>query len=98
VPPGHFYSPIVLAKKFNHLNTFYDREPRLDITSPPPDVRGMLDFIVSSDVLEHVAPPVSGAIRRGGGASLAFSTEKRTGDVSIVPVAAIRYAGVEVRG
>jgi hypothetical protein len=51
----------LLAEKFNYRNTFFDREPSLDITNPPPDLRGTLDFIVSSDVFEHVAPPVSAA-------------------------------------
>jgi SAM-dependent methyltransferase len=45
-------------------NTFYDREPRLDLTAvdfarwPA----ASYDFITSSDVLEHVAPPVERAL------------------------------------
>jgi hypothetical protein len=47
-----------LGEKFDYTNTYYDREPRLDFTSAHPDLYGKYDFILSSDVLEHVAPPV----------------------------------------
>jgi hypothetical protein len=50
-----------LAKKFDYLNTFYDREPYLDITRPHPDRYGSYDFILSSDVFEHIAAPVERA-------------------------------------
>jgi SAM-dependent methyltransferase len=42
-------------------NTFYDREPYLDITAPHSDRHGTYDFILSSDVFEHVAPPIERA-------------------------------------
>jgi len=48
----------ILAKKFDYTNTFYDREPRLDFTESHPGMEGTYDFILSADVLEHVAPPV----------------------------------------
>ena len=51
-----------LAEKFEYANTFYDREPRLDFTQPHPDLHGKYDFIIAADVLEHIAPPVGGAI------------------------------------
>src|SRR5689334_12214990 len=41
-----------LAEKFDYTNTYYDREPRLDITEPHPDRYGTFDFILSSDVFE----------------------------------------------
>ena len=50
-----------LAEKFDYTNTFYDRQPYLDITEPHPDQYGTYDFILSSDVFEHVAPPVERA-------------------------------------
>jgi SAM-dependent methyltransferase len=50
-----------LAGKFDYLNTFYDREPRLDITGPHPDRHATYDFILSSDVFEHISPPVDRA-------------------------------------
>jgi SAM-dependent methyltransferase len=60
------YAP-VLSSKLGYRNTFYDEEPRLDITDPPEDLLGTLDFLISSDVFEHVPPPVekafSGAFR-----------------------------------
>ncbi len=52
-----------LAKKFDYRNTFYDREPRFDIANPPARELGRYDFIISSDVLEHVSPPVETAFR-----------------------------------
>src|SRR5256886_10727072 len=50
-----------LARKFDYINTYYDREPRLDITEAHPERYGTYDFILSSDVFEHIAPPVSRA-------------------------------------
>ena len=50
-----------LAGLFNYTNTFYNAEPRLDITDPPADLFGTLDFVIASDVFEHVAPPVGRA-------------------------------------
>ena len=50
-----------LAEKFDYTNTYYDREPRLDITEPHPERHGSYDFILSSDVFEHIAVPVERA-------------------------------------
>jgi SAM-dependent methyltransferase len=50
-----------LSSKLAYRNTFYDREPWLDITDPPVELFGTLDFLISSDVFEHVAPPVAHA-------------------------------------
>ena len=52
----------LLQEKFDYQNTFYDREPRLDFSKPPIHLYGTLDFVVSSDVLEHVAPPVEATL------------------------------------
>jgi hypothetical protein len=63
----------VLSRKLSYTNTFLHAPPRLDIT----DIRGApftkLDFLIASDVFEHVRPPVSTAfdnarclLRRGG--------------------------------
>lgn len=51
----------VLAARLGYRNTFYHEEPRLNIGEPPPELLGTLDFLVASDVLEHVAPPVERA-------------------------------------
>jgi SAM-dependent methyltransferase len=48
----------LLQEKFDYRNTYYDREPRFDFSEPHSDLSGTLDFVVSADVLEHVAPPV----------------------------------------
>lgn len=46
-----------LESKFNYTNTFFHTEPLLDIRSPGPHQVGQFDFVVSSDVLEHVDGP-----------------------------------------
>src|SRR6476620_9124807 len=45
---------VPLAGKFDYTNTFYDREPRLDITATNSDRYGTYDFILSTDVFEHI--------------------------------------------
>ncbi|MGO9108817.1 MAG: methyltransferase domain-containing protein [Thermoguttaceae bacterium] len=53
----------LLAKKFDYVNAFYDREPQLDLCNV--DWRrwdpASFDFITCTDVLEHVEPPVQRA-------------------------------------
>ncbi|MFO1413017.1 MAG: methyltransferase domain-containing protein [Burkholderiales bacterium] len=50
-----------LARKFAYENTYYHQSPRLDITAIDPAREGRYDFLIASDVFEHVAPPVSRA-------------------------------------
>lgn len=50
-----------LASHFDYVNTHFDREPRLDITAVPEEFAGRNQFVISSDVFEHVAPPVQRA-------------------------------------
>jgi len=51
-----------LRDRLAYRNTFYDREPRLDITATlPAELAGACDFVISSEVLEHVPPPVERA-------------------------------------
>jgi len=53
---------VKLAEKFNYRNTYYHEEPRLDISAASIASELMEnDFIISSEVFEHVAPPVSRA-------------------------------------
>jgi SAM-dependent methyltransferase len=52
----------ILQDKFEYRNTFYDQEPRFDFSQPHHDLAGTFDFILSADVLEHVAPPVEAAL------------------------------------
>ena len=53
----------ILAEKFDYTNTYYDRSPRFDFTAPHAELYGACDFILSADVLEHVAPPVERPLR-----------------------------------
>ncbi len=50
-----------LGQKFDYVNTFYDTKPQLDITNIDPRLEGLCDFVISSDVFEHVLHPVSRA-------------------------------------
>jgi SAM-dependent methyltransferase len=52
----------ILADKFDYTNTYYDQPPRFDFTARHPELYGTYDFILSADVLEHVAPPVERAL------------------------------------
>ncbi len=53
---------VPLARAFDYRNTYFHTEPRLDITAIDPALRGRHDFVLASDVFEHVAPPVSRAV------------------------------------
>jgi SAM-dependent methyltransferase len=50
-----------LAACMDYTNTFFHQPPRLDITRIPDELVGSCDFLISSDVLEHVVPPVGAA-------------------------------------
>lgn len=49
----------ILSKRFAYRNTSYDRQPHFDIMSPPKGTE--FDFIVASEVFEHVRPPMQTA-------------------------------------
>jgi SAM-dependent methyltransferase len=51
-----------LAEVFDYRNTFYDRQPRFDLSNPGNESCAY-DFVLSSDVFEHVAPPNHQAFR-----------------------------------
>lgn len=51
----------LLAEKLDYANTFFHTEPFLDICDPAPAYRGQWDFLISSDVFEHVPPPAQRA-------------------------------------
>ena len=51
-----------LAESFTYRNTYFHREPRFDIRSDDSPV-GALDFLIASEVFEHVEPPVAPAFR-----------------------------------
>src|SRR5665213_505965 len=46
-----------LAECFTYRNTHLDSEPRFDIRCDPAPF-GQLDFLIASEVFEHVEPPV----------------------------------------
>jgi SAM-dependent methyltransferase len=50
-----------LADKFSYENTWYHAAPRLDIANVSPERFGRYDFLIASDVFEHVVPPVTRA-------------------------------------
>jgi SAM-dependent methyltransferase len=47
-----------LGTRFDYRNTHYHKEPSFDVMNPPERDFGAYDFIISSEVFEHVAPPV----------------------------------------
>ena len=51
----------LLSRRLSYTNTFFHREPRLDISNLGDDHPSQLDFIIASDVFEHIAAPVSRA-------------------------------------
>lgn len=54
-----------LAEKFSYENTYLHQEPYLDISASEiaPERLGSSDFIISSEIFEHVAPPVQKAFQ-----------------------------------
>jgi SAM-dependent methyltransferase len=46
-----------LKQKTDYLATFYHQEPRFDVTAPPLEHIGKFDYLISSDVFEHVEYP-----------------------------------------
>jgi SAM-dependent methyltransferase len=54
---------IRLRRVFGYDNTYYDEKTRLDIMATVPHaLAATCDFIITSDVLEHVAPPYQVAL------------------------------------
>src|SRR5579871_1544508 len=47
-----------LSEKFDYTNTFYHQAPFFDVSQPDPRDEGRYDFILTSEVMEHVPPPV----------------------------------------
>lgn len=52
-----------LENYFAYTNTFYHREPRFDLSRPDEIEFGKYDFVIWSDVLEHVPEPLERAFR-----------------------------------
>ena len=50
-----------LAEKLGYVNTYYHKEPLLDIAALDPSVSARYDFIIATEVFEHVSQPISRA-------------------------------------
>ena len=50
-----------LARHLDYHNTFFHQEPLVDVTKPAATRMASVDFLLSSDVFEHVLPPVQAA-------------------------------------
>ncbi|MEC3949573.1 methyltransferase domain-containing protein [Sphingobium sp. HWE2-09] len=50
-----------LSQSFDYTNTFYHTDPMLDICNPSDSWINQHDFLISSDVFEHVPSPVQRA-------------------------------------
>lgn len=48
----------LLKEKFSYENSFYDHPPRLDIQNPDEAQLNRHDFLITSDVFEHILPPL----------------------------------------
>lgn len=52
---------VPLAAKFAYVNTWFHTAPQLDIANVSEARFGQYDFVIASDVFEHVEPPVARA-------------------------------------
>ena len=51
-----------LSSRFDYTNSYYHKFPKLDITHLPIDLHEQFEFVICSDVLEHVPPPAESGI------------------------------------
>jgi SAM-dependent methyltransferase len=74
------------AKRFDYQNTCYHREPSFDITIPDAASESAYDFVIASEVFEHVPPPVETAfdnlarLLKPGGIAIFSSPWESEGD------------------
>jgi hypothetical protein len=47
--------------EFDYINSYFDVEPQLDISHPSEIWHNFADILISSDVMEHVMPPIGRA-------------------------------------
>jgi SAM-dependent methyltransferase len=81
-----------LAKKLDYTKTYFDQEPRLDLKNLAPGQHGSCDFVLCSEVLEHVTPPVEPAfqglsdlLKPGGALLLTVPYQINTGTIEHFP-------------
>lgn len=77
-----------LAERFDFTNTFFHTTPRLDVLSDDWMNYRNLDFLISSEVFEHVLQPIEVGFRNmrrmlKDGGTLVFSTPFNDGDRNI---------------
>lgn len=53
----------LLEEKFDYTNTYYHRKPYFDIKNPDPTHLGKYDFVITSDVFEHIDLPIDVAFQ-----------------------------------
>jgi len=51
-----------LGNKFDYVNTYYHKGPKLDLTDVDSQWRETARFVICSDVLEHIPPPTNIAL------------------------------------
>ena len=73
---------VPLERCFTYTNTFYHRDPSLDLLRPDEREFGRYDFVICSDILEHVSEPVG----------VAFSTLARLLKPSGVLILTVPYS------
>ena len=85
------FAPL-LAEKLAYTKTYFDREPRLDLKHLRADQRGYYDFVLCSEVLEHVETPVEPAfagladlLKPGGVLLLTVPYQINTGTIEHFP-------------
>lgn len=69
----------LLQDKFSHTNTFFHTEPQFDVMAGDPSLEGKFDYVICSEVFEHVVPPLERGVRNlrkllKPGGRLIFST------------------------
>lgn len=52
---------VPLAERLDYQNTYFDEAPRLDITEISDEMAGSCDFLITTEVFEHVLSPVQRA-------------------------------------
>lgn len=74
-----------LEKICTYKNTYFHREPMVDICAPPSHELGKHDFLISSDVFEHVPPPpvkaflgAAAVLKKGGKFLLSVPMNRRS--------------------
>jgi SAM-dependent methyltransferase len=93
-----------LEPKLRYVNTFYHKPPFFDVLSPSSAEEGRYDFVVSSEVLEHVPDPVDRAFENLAkllkpGGVLLLTTPYKPDGATVEHFPAIRnFAVVELDG